>query len=377
MKNKILFICVLAAALFVWSCNEEPPFVPDSQTQEDALNKKLPVGTVTPVLDLNKSLNPVFPPAAPGDSPEGIAIDKSGNMYISNTRGIDRSNNEILRVKPNGFTEVYTTLPGAGQARGLVTDSRGNVYVAFADNPEIKGVYRIGHDRIPERLEGSENIGSPNALTFDKKGNLYCTSSLYEVTVFGGAIWRFGKEQTFERWFMNPCLDGGPHPVAGELVGANGIVFFPPNKLYVANTNLSSISCIIIGNNGNPSGVKWSISEFLLMNIDGIAVDVRENIYAVLPVSTINNLPPGFGPPPMPPLVMLNPNTGVVTPVVVIADAPKFNTPTSLVFGTGGPWNRKSVYIANAGLFYGQSHEPWSNPGVVEAYVGIPGKPGK
>ena len=114
------------------------------------------------------------------------------------------------------------------------------------------------------------------------------------------------------------------------------------------------------------------------MNIDGIAIDVKENIYGVLPVSTITNfLPPELAPPPMPPLVMLNTKSQVVTPVVAIDNAHNFNTPTSLTFGTGGSWDRESVYIANAGLFYGQSHEPWSNPGVVKAFVGIPGKPGK
>ncbi len=375
MKNKILLIWVLAAVLIVWSCNEKSPVAPDFVNQNKTLDKKVAVGTVTPLLDLNKSAVPDFPPAAPGDSPEGIAIDKSGNMYISNTRGVDRSINEILRVTPNGIAEVYATLPGSGHARGLAIDNRGNVYVAFADNPDKKGVYRIRHNRNPKRLEGSKNIGSPNALTFDSKGNLYCTSSLYEDSEFGGAIWRFGKEQTFERWFMSQYLDGASHHVAGVLVGANGIVFYPPNKLYVANTSQNSISCIIIGKNDQPIGVEWSKSDFLLMNIDGIAVDVNENIYGVLPASTLNNIPGGFGPPPLPPLVMLNPSSQMVTPVVVIADAYNFNTPTSLAFGTGGSWNRKSVYIANAGLFYGQSHVPWSNPGVVEAYVGTPGQP--
>ncbi len=233
-------------------------------------------------------------------------------------------------------------------------------------------------DGIPVRLSGSENIGRPNALTFDSKGNLYCTSSLDEDSEFGGAIWRFGKKKIFERWFVNPYLDGGPHPAAGALVGANGIVFFPPNKLYVANTYQSSISCISIGKRGEAMGVNWSKSDFLLMNIDGIAIDVHENIYGAIPVSTISNfLPEYLAPPPMPPVVMLNPNSQEVTPIVSIDDAFNFNTPTSLVFGTGGPWDRKSVYVANAGLFYGQSHEPWANPGVVKVSIGVPGKPTK
>jgi len=369
MKSKILFICVLAAAVFIWSCNEKSPVAPDFANQNETLDKRahVPVGTVTPILSLIKG----NPPAFFGDSPEGIAIDKRGNMYISNTIGADRLTNQILRVEPNGSYSVFATLPGAGHAAGLVTDKRGNVYVAFrAEDINKKGVYRIKRNGIMERLRGSEEMVGPNALTFDAKGNLYCTDSKV------GSVWKYGKDRTFSKWFEDDLLAPGPHPVAGTLPGANGIVFFPPNKLYVANTFQWSISCITIGRKGAAPRIELVKQDFLLMNIDGIAVDVNEDIYGVLPVSTINNLPFG-GPPPMPPLVMLNPKSQVVTPVVVIADAVNFNTPTSLVFGTGGPWNRKSVFVANAGLFYGQSHEPWAAPGVVEVYVGKPGMPGK
>lgn len=242
MKSKILFICVLAVALFIWSCNEKSPVAPDFANQNETLDKRahVPVGTVTSILSLQKGDPPVFF----GDSPEGIAIDKRGNMYISNTIGADRHTNQILRVGPNGSHSVYATLPGAGHATGLVTDKRGNVYVAFYTFGDLSrnGVYRIDRSETVERLEGSEDIGRPNSLTFDAKGNLYVTSSYGEGPNNEGAIWRFSKDSVFERWFMATQLDGGPHPVGGILPGANGIVFYPPNKLYVANTFQSSIS---------------------------------------------------------------------------------------------------------------------------------------
>ena len=152
MKNKILILLFTLLALFIWSCDEEPPLSPESQDVE--LNKKLPIGTVTSILDLNKTSNPDSPPAAPGDSPEGIAIDKRGNMYVSNTRGPGRSINEILKVHPDGSYYIYASLPGAGHATGLVTDKRGNVYVAFYTYGDLSrnGVYKIGKDGIAERL---------------------------------------------------------------------------------------------------------------------------------------------------------------------------------------------------------------------------------
>ncbi len=144
MKNKILILLFTFLALFIWSCDEEPTLGPESQEVE--LSKKVPVGTVTSILNLNKTSNPDLPPAAPGDSPEGIAIDKRGNMYVSNTRGPDRSINEILKVHPDGSYYIYASLPGAGHATGIVTDKNGNVYVAFYTEDDLSrnGVYRIG-----------------------------------------------------------------------------------------------------------------------------------------------------------------------------------------------------------------------------------------
>jgi sugar lactone lactonase YvrE len=377
MKRKILALNFIWLIFIFFNCDENT-FVETYNQNNIGLNKKTAVVTIKPILDLNKSSNPDFPPAAPGDSPEGIAIDKQGNMYVSNTRGIGQSINEILKVNTDGSYSVFTTLPGQGHATGLVTDKNGNVYVAFyvANDLTRNGVYKIDKHGLLERLSGSENIGRPNALTFDAKGYLYCTSSFGEGSELEGAIWKYGKDRIFKRWFMDQCLDASPHPVAGVLPGANGIVFYPPNKLYVANTSQSSISCLKITDKGESARVKWSKNDFLFMNIDGIAADIHENIYGVLPVSTLSNLP-SDGPPPMPPVVVLNTKTQEVIPIVDPADATSFNTPTSITFGTGGSWDRKSVFIANAGLFYGQSHEPWSNPGVVEVSIGIPGKPGK
>ena len=361
MKNKILFIFVLAAALFVWSCNEKSPVAPDFANQSETLDKRVhvPVGTVTPILSLPT-----------GDSPEGITIDKRGNMYISNTRGVNRSINEILRVNPDGTSYIYAPLPGPGHAVGLVTDKRGNVYVAFrTSDPSTKGVYRIKRNGTPVRLRGSDGMLGPNALTFDAKGNLYCTDS------DGGSVWKYGKDRTFSKWFEDALLAPGPHPAGFMLPGANGIVFYPPNKLYVANTFQNSISRITIGHNGVATGIQQIAQHWRqLMNIDGIAVDVHENVYGVMVASTLGAL----GPPPLAPLVMVNPNSGEITEIVIADDAANFNTPTSLTFATRrGPWDRKSVFVANAALQYGQQMEPWAAPGVVEVYVGKPGMPGK
>jgi hypothetical protein len=133
------------------------------------------------------------------------------------------------------------------------------------------------------------------------------------------------------------------------------------------------LSRIIIGKKGVAESVELIKQDIKLAGIDGLSVDVEENIYAAMPGSTLEFL----GAPPVSPLVKINPNTGEITEMVDMSELAKFNTATSLAFGTKRPWDRKSVYLANAALNYGQPMDPWAAPGVVEVYVGIKGKKGK
>lgn len=312
--------------------------------------------TVTPILSLPQ-----------GHSPEGIAIDNLGNIYISNTKGENRSINEILLVGQNGSYSVFATLPGRGRTLGLVTDKLGFVYVAFkTEDPNTNGVFQIDRNGTPIHLAGSEEMGFPNALTFDDLGNLYVTDS-YKGKNFEGSVWYYSKsERVFKLFIKDPLLDGGV-PTDGPqfpLPGANGITFYPPNKLYIANTKKSSIICITIGEIGKEPTIELVKKDSLLMNIDGIVVDDQENIYGVLPPSTLG----AIGAPPVPPLIKFDMKSGVVSPVV--EDNSKFDIPTSLAFGKGKD-NQVSLFITNAALQYGQPSI--AGPGVVKVQLNVSG----
>lgn len=361
MKNKIFILSFLTLTILFWSCVDEPIVSPESNPETRSLSKGVAIGNVTAVLSLES-----------GNSCEGITIDWLGRTYISNSRN-GRTTNEILKVNKDGSWSVYAALPGSGQARGLESDLLGNVYVAFAtSDPSTNGVYKIGRNRIPKRLRGSGKIGSPNALTFDLLGNLYASSSYGEGPNYEGAVWKYDKrKRKFNLFIKSPLLDGGFHVASNStLPGANGIAFYPPNKLYVANTFQSCISLITIHRNNQEPTIELIKQHPLeLMNIDGIAVDVSGNIYGALPVSTLTDLPPGFGPPPVSPLIMLNPHSKEVSSIVALEDASYFSTPTSIAFGRG--WkNNRSVFITNAALTYGQNLSLWANPGIVKVTVG-------
>lgn len=309
-----------------------------------------------------------------GDSPEGMALDKSGNIYVSvrRTVGADRIS-QIVRITPGGEITLFASLPtanaGATGALGLVVTPKGTIYVAHnTDDPTTHGVWWISPDgEAMGHIAGSEQLVFPNALTFDARGTLYVTDS------FGGAVWRYGKDGSFTPWLQHPLLEAVPVPGSPiPIPGANGIAFFPPNKLYVANTSQFSLVRIFIAPDGSASDVEVIAQGLALLSIDGIAVDVHENVYGVLAASNAEETGTPINP--VPPLMKIDPASGVVTSVVAPADFDAFDAPTSLAFGTGSR-DRKSVFIVNSALFGPISNGP--GPGMVEVAIGIPGAPGK
>ena len=289
--------------------------------------------------------------------PEGIAIDKTGNMFVS--LGLPGfaggTSGEIWKISPDG-TETVLVEFDVPPAAGLAVDAPGNVYYAHpTGDSNTGGVYRLTSDGGTERLPGTENMFVPNGLAFDKQGDLYASDSI------GGAIWRIPRGGTAdaEIWSQHELLAG-----CGDMpMGANGVAYWKGN-FYVANTTKGLLVRIPILTDGSAgeaeivAGVD-DCNPDELFGMDGIALDVDGNVYALL---VLQNK-----------LVRIDPTDGTYTVLLTGEDDGLFN-PASIAFGTG-KGDRKSVFITNYAVIKEQEPEGNLGPAVLKFDVGVPGLP--
>jgi sugar lactone lactonase YvrE len=335
----------VAAALALSACADIPT-EPHSRNSTAISSSRLAVGSVQEILVLK----------APIDMPEGIAIDRDGNVFFGNRRlDGDVRIPEIMRIASDNTVSLFARLPGVVPddplrgLTGLAFDARGELYAALASvDPATRGVWHVRHDGTAERLAGSQGMKTPNALTFDARGTLYVTDSE------DGTIWRFPRSATGALWLRHPLLAPSDPPV-----GANGIAFVPPRTLYVANTAQGLIVRVPIALDGRAGAPSIAASGFELFLIDGLTADAHGDLYAVI-VGAV-----GLG---TAPVIHVDPATGVIS--AAVASAQGFDFPTSLAFGLG-PLDHKSVYVVNAALF--PYDRPDAAPGVVRVSVGVPG----
>jgi trimeric autotransporter adhesin len=114
--------------------------------------------------------------AAQLNSPRGLAIDISGNLYIA-----DSGNNEVREITPAGLI-----LPVATQLNNPVsvaTDALGSVYIADSGNNRIVKVTATGTTSILATING------PQAVAVDASGNVLVADAtqIWSVTPAGAA----------------------------------------------------------------------------------------------------------------------------------------------------------------------------------------------
>jgi len=293
------------------------------------------VGEVEEIL----SLNPAF-----GQFPEGVAVDKKGDVFVTVA-----PTGEVKKIDKKGAVSTHTTFDTSGGfLLGMTVDKDDNVYVALASfNPATEGIHKITPSG---QVSLVANVpGFPNDLTIDDKGqNLYVTESI------GGAVYKIALASgEAQLWLQDPLLEGdievSPVPFP---IGVNGIAM-DKGSLVLSNSQQPRLVRVAISGGGDPGDPEVILEDPILMGADGVALDVKRDIYVAVNQQNL--------------LLKVSPDGADVD---VLADASDgLDFPATVAFGQG-PAGKKNLFITNFALFTGET----AAPGLLRVDVGVPGR---
>lgn len=283
---------------------------------------------------------------AAGETPENIAIDRDGTIYVSLAFA-----STICRIAPDG-TQTRVAVPtGGGIVVGVAIDHHhdGDLAVAVrSSDAGAAGIWRIaragfGSGGSVARLAALPADSFANGMTYDHRGNLFIADSAL------GRVWRIASGATSATvWSADPLLQPtGATFQNFPLPGANGVKFWL-NALYVSNTSTSTIVRIPVLPDG--SAGKAAI-RFADVQADDFAFDVFGTLY--IASNPLN-------------LLLRVTDAGTVTTLATKAKD-GLDNPSAVAFGTQG-LDHLAIYITNAAYF---SQAP--RPSVQRLFVGVPG----
>ncbi len=221
-------------------------FVAD--TYNCRIRKVTPAGEVTTLAGLAGSCGSTdgTGSAARFWTPSGVAVDGGGNVYVADT-----GNDTIRKVTPEGVVTTlagsagsYGSIDGTGSAarfwspQGVAVDGAGNVYVADTLNYTIRKVTPAGVVTTLAGLVGSPGstdgtgsaarFGDPASVTVDSEGNVYVADSFNDTirkVTGAGVVTTLAGQATYlgsDDGTGSAARFGGP---AGVTVDSKGNVY--------------------------------------------------------------------------------------------------------------------------------------------------------
>jgi sugar lactone lactonase YvrE len=105
------------------------------------------------------------------DLPVGLAIDKSGNLYVG-----DALQNAVWEVPSGSTTPSKLSLDGLNDPVGLAIDPSNNLWVANNASSTVLG-FHLGDDSAFATI--TSGLSGPYSIAFEKNGTLFVGSSLH------------------------------------------------------------------------------------------------------------------------------------------------------------------------------------------------------
>ena len=231
------------------------------------------------------------------NSPKDMTIDIRGNIYVA-----DLGNHRIRKITPSGIVStVAGTTEGFedGPARnakfsfpeGIAVDRKGNIYVADTYNHKIRKINSFG---LVSTLAGStpgfaNGTGSaaqfmfPAGVAIDSKNNIIVTDQNERIRKITPA----GEVSTIAGSSIFGFADGiGTN---AKFNGLSGIAIDSEDNIYVVDIGNSKIRKItpsgevstLAGSTSGYADGKGAVAQFYFEEYVGLTVDVQGNIYVV------------------------------------------------------------------------------------------------
>jgi sugar lactone lactonase YvrE len=235
------------------------------------------------------------------NSPAGIAVDTTGNVYVADTfNGLIRKITSAATVttlagsvvSSKGSTDGTSSVARFNFPAGVAVDGTNNVYVADTWNHTIRKISAAGVVTTlagsagnPGSTDGTGNTArfySPCGLALDKAGNIYvadtynCTirkvTPAGVVTTFAGVAGSYGSANGTgsEARFDSP---------RGIAVDSAGIVYVADYSQTIRKITAAGVVTTLAGSAGERGSADGTGSDARFYSPSGIAVDNAGNIY--------------------------------------------------------------------------------------------------